>query len=265
MGLESEGIFVTKDGDVFTITVVVAEGGSRTFTTLAGGELTIDSDGSYSYAPPPSGALRDDATESFTYTVIDGDGDTDTATLTIDVTDVIEPAGAFLLTNTNVQEQILRIIVTRDDAEILASEETTRGGEGQQGAVPLGEGVLFEETETYVVAVKFVQDGGTTNITDFDLIFDLDPDLDPRLLDDPDNVFLTLLDQGNIHLGEQGSSHDGAIWQIEGTGDDFTVSPAIVYDVDVRHRRPARKFHARFRAAADRRQRDARRCAVRRR
>ncbi len=252
---------VEHDGFVYT-----AEDGVIAFATARGGTFTLEvATGEYTYDAPALDDLDADATETFTYTVLDGDGDSDSAALTIDVDDVIEPAGAFLLTNTNVEKQILRIIVTRDDAEILASEESARGGEGQQGAVPLGEGVLFEETESYAVIVKFVQDGGTTNVTDFDLIFDLEA----ADLDDPDNVFLTLLDQGNVHLGEQGGSHDGVIWQVEGTGEGFAISPAIVYDVEptgigggrrgggFRQRRSARKLRARLRPFAHRRRRDA--------
>ena len=52
-------------------------------------------------------------------------------------------------------------------------------------------------------------------------------------LDDPDNVFLTLLDQGNVQLGDQGSGVDGAIWQMEFTEtlSDFEASDAILYDI----------------------------------
>ena len=238
MGLESEGIFVTEDSGVFTITVVVAEGGSRSFTTLAGGELTIDSDGSYSYVPPPSGALRDDVTETFTYTVVDGDGDSDTAILTIDVTDVVEPVGALLNTNTNVQDQDLRIVITRSDGEILANEATLRSGTGQESVIELGNGhgdVLFETSYDYAVILKFEGGDGTINVTDFDLIFDLDA----TDLDDPENVFLSFIEQGNIQLGDQGSGADGVIWQITGDPDDldgdgevFELSPAIIYDLD---------------------------------
>ena len=226
-GREAEAIFVTEDSGVYTITVMLI-GGEATFTTLLGGTLTILDDGSYTYTPPPEGGLREDGVESFTYTIFDGDGDSDTATLTIAVNDIIEPAGIFLATNTNVDDQVLRVIVTTDDAEILASTDTTRAGTGQETAIPLGEdGVRFEETESYAVILEFESGSGTTNVTDFDLIFDVSAD-DP---DDPDNVFQTLLDQGNIQLGDQGSSVDGVIWQIDGDGTDFTISPAILYDV----------------------------------
>jgi len=194
--------------------------------------------GSYTYVPPDAGDLRENATETFTYTVVDGDGDSDTATLTIDVENVIEPVGALLLTNTNVQDQDLRILITRDDGEIIANELTVRTGTGQESAIELGNGngdVVFETSFDYAVILKFEGGAGTTNVTDFDLIFDLLA----ADLDDPDNVFLTLLDQGTIQLGDQGSGADGVIWQISGDPDDldgdgevFEVSPAILYDVE---------------------------------
>jgi T1SS-143 domain-containing protein len=225
------GITVTEDTStgVFTITATLI-GGQASFTTLLGGELIFFGDGSYTYTPPPEGSLREDGVETFTYTVFDSDGDSDTATLTIAVNDIIEPAGVFLSTNTNVDDQVLRVIVTTDDAEVLASTDTVRSGTGQETAIPLGEeGVRFEETESYAVILKFESGSGNTNVTDFDLIFDVTAE-NP---DDPDNVFQTLLDQGNIQLGDQGSSADGVIWQIDGDGTDFTISPAILYDVDV--------------------------------
>ncbi|MBM3152632.1 MAG: sortase, partial [Chloroflexi bacterium] len=71
---------VDDDGDAITLGVA--------FGTDAGGSLTLNADGTYSYAPPswnlvPPAGL----TEVFTYTITDADGDTDSATLTITVTD----------------------------------------------------------------------------------------------------------------------------------------------------------------------------------
>jgi VCBS repeat-containing protein len=56
------------------------------YTTAAGGELTINSDGSYSYTPPSQGQVPvAGLIESFTYAVTDGSGDTATAALSITV------------------------------------------------------------------------------------------------------------------------------------------------------------------------------------
>ncbi len=71
---------VDDDGDTITI--------GTAFTTDAGGSLILNSDGSYSYTPPPQGSVPPGGlTEVFTYTVSDVDGDTDQATLTIVVLD----------------------------------------------------------------------------------------------------------------------------------------------------------------------------------
>ncbi|MDO9104569.1 MAG: Ig-like domain-containing protein, partial [Methylovulum sp.] len=55
------------------------------FTTAAGGSLTLNSDGSYSYTPPATLPEGGALTEVFDYTLTDADGDTNTATLTITV------------------------------------------------------------------------------------------------------------------------------------------------------------------------------------
>ncbi len=107
-----------------------------------------------------------------------------------------------------------------------------RSGTGQESVIELGNGhgdVLFETSFDYAVILKFEGGDGTTNVTDFDLIFDLDA----ADLGDPENVFLTLTEQGNIQLGDQGSGADGVIWLIEGDGGAFALSPAIVYDLEV--------------------------------
>src|SRR5204863_1742441 len=67
---------------VSTITVGSA------FTTGAGGTLTLNANGSYTYTPPawnlvPPAGL----TEVFNYTITDADGDTSSTTLTITVND----------------------------------------------------------------------------------------------------------------------------------------------------------------------------------
>ena len=59
------------------------------FNTAAGGTLTLNADGSYSYTPPALGSvLPGGLTEIFDYTITDANGDTSTSTLTITVNDV---------------------------------------------------------------------------------------------------------------------------------------------------------------------------------
>ncbi|MEE4192394.1 MAG: Ig-like domain-containing protein [Halieaceae bacterium] len=78
---------VDDDGDALTLGVA--------FPTNAGGSLTLNTDGSYSYTPPAPGSVpAGGLTEVFTYTAEDADGDTDTATLTITVNNVNQPPAA---------------------------------------------------------------------------------------------------------------------------------------------------------------------------
>ena len=58
------------------------------FVTAAGGSLTLNINGSYSYTPPTQGSVPNGGlTEVFNYTITDEDGDTDSTTLTINVAD----------------------------------------------------------------------------------------------------------------------------------------------------------------------------------
>ena len=58
------------------------------FTTANNGSLTLNSDGSYSYTPPPQGSVPPgELTETFNYTITDANGDTSSTTLTITVAD----------------------------------------------------------------------------------------------------------------------------------------------------------------------------------
>ncbi|MGE0084616.1 MAG: SdrD B-like domain-containing protein [Desulfococcaceae bacterium] len=56
------------------------------FTTPAGGSLTLNADGTYSYTPPTWGYVPPAGlSEVFVYTITDADGDTSTSTLTVTV------------------------------------------------------------------------------------------------------------------------------------------------------------------------------------
>ncbi|HEY7709715.1 MAG TPA: SdrD B-like domain-containing protein, partial [Candidatus Entotheonella sp.] len=81
----------TSLGDEPTTVTAADQGGTAVtigtaFTTIGGGSLTINSDGTYSYTPPawdlvpPAGLV-----ETFNYTITDVDGDTSNSTLTITV------------------------------------------------------------------------------------------------------------------------------------------------------------------------------------
>jgi|GEM_PF-3196591 len=227
------GFDVVEEGDSYSVTVAVPDGDSVTFTTVLGGTLTLSSDGSYDYVPPALGDIRADGVESFTYTLADSGGDTDTAAFSINVENVPEPVHAALLSNTNITNQVVRIIIS-DDQSVLTNTQVDRPGTGQEDELQAillgddGQGVLLDDSASYVVAIKFVSGGGTVNITDFQLI--TDPNA-PNLMD-PDNIFLNLSDgEGTIQLGQQGNGVDGIIWQVDGDGSGFTYSDAILYDV----------------------------------
>ena len=89
----------TAGADGFgTPTVVGVAAGSNTAMPVSGGvggagiagaygTLTLNADGSYTYAANPD-AVTSDQTDTFVYTIVDGDGDQSTTTLTISVNNV---------------------------------------------------------------------------------------------------------------------------------------------------------------------------------
>ncbi|WP_198000024.1 beta strand repeat-containing protein [Gimesia alba] len=89
------GLVIANDTDVENdmLTVVEVNGSSgdvgTEITIGAGGKLTLESDGSFSFDPDGVYnylAAGETATETFTYTISDGNGGTDTATVTIIIT-----------------------------------------------------------------------------------------------------------------------------------------------------------------------------------
>ncbi len=86
----TDGVADTQGSDGATVTGLA---GGTVGTPLAGayGSLTLNADGSYSYAlnngaqPVQGLAAGETLTETFTYTITDGDGDTSSATLTITI------------------------------------------------------------------------------------------------------------------------------------------------------------------------------------
>ncbi len=114
------------------------------------GTLTLNSDGSYSYAANTTGAdglaHGATATDTFTYTVSDGAGTTDTANLVITVTGV-GPVGS-ADTATATENQTLSVnaasgVLTNDtggDTESLAVTNVSSNGTGASGGA--GAGVL---------------------------------------------------------------------------------------------------------------------------
>ncbi|MDO9103620.1 MAG: putative Ig domain-containing protein, partial [Methylovulum sp.] len=81
--------------------IVISIGSS--FTTLAGGKLTLNADGTYFYTPPIEGNVpTSGVTEIFNYYMVDVDGDLSSATLTIVVNNSnITPGSLIQLSNPN--------------------------------------------------------------------------------------------------------------------------------------------------------------------
>ena len=77
------GVADSINGNV--VTFLVQGGTTGPIPTPAGGRLTVNADGSYSYSPPNDVAAH--TQEVFTYTIVDSDGDTSSAQLKILVLD----------------------------------------------------------------------------------------------------------------------------------------------------------------------------------
>uniref|UniRef100_UPI0010F9ED76 VCBS domain-containing protein n=1 Tax=Pseudomonas sp. 2FG TaxID=2502191 RepID=UPI0010F9ED76 len=82
---------IINNAGSFTIVFLVEGGTTGPIETPAGGLLTVNSDGSYSYGAPSN--VADDTEELFTYTLIDRDGDTSDALLTLCIEDTAPVIG----------------------------------------------------------------------------------------------------------------------------------------------------------------------------
>ncbi len=125
---------IEVDGVRFTIPA----GGSLVLTTGLGGELTVHSNGSWSYTIR-SGILHETAgqgdgqpdSEVFTYTVTDGSGDTVSSTLTVDILDTAPEAHP----DTNLTTEGVGVPITGnvifgwDDATWVAGSDDTESAD----------------------------------------------------------------------------------------------------------------------------------------
>jgi T1SS-143 domain-containing protein len=82
--------YTAADGEGNPIQATANAG--ETVTTLIGGTLTVNEDGSWTYTPPASvDNSQGDVHDDFSYTIRDGDGDTSSATQPICIQDGAEP------------------------------------------------------------------------------------------------------------------------------------------------------------------------------
>ncbi|UUZ72496.1 retention module-containing protein [Polaromonas sp. P1(28)-8] len=129
----------TAGADGFgTPTVVGVAAGSNTAVPVSGGvgggiagtygTLTLNADGSYTYAANPD-AVTSNQTDTFVYTIVDGDGDQSTTTLTISVNNVTVTASD---TDALVNEAGLPVVGSNaaSDSEIFNGAITPSGGSG---------------------------------------------------------------------------------------------------------------------------------------
>ena len=155
-GLGDEPTTVTaaeQDGTAITL--------GEPFTTAAGGTLTLNADGSYSYTPPAQGEVPEDGlTEVFNYTITDEDGDSSTTTLTITVGD------NDLLPNA---ENDTASVDEDSSVNITVLDNDSFGGDGPST------GTITVNNATNGTAT--VNDGGTPNDPTDDTI-DFTPDAD---------------------------------------------------------------------------------------
>ncbi|RLG38661.1 MAG: hypothetical protein DRO01_06270, partial [Thermoproteota archaeon] len=151
------------DGDPLTVS-------SYDHTTVQGGTISMNSDGSFTYDPPADYCGQD----SFGYIVSDGNGGTDTATVTITVTGVNDPPVAVDdADTTNEDTPVTTNVVSNDydvDGTVVASTVAIVTGPANGSVTNNGDGTVtytpdpnFNGTDTYTYTVKD-NDGLTSNV-----------------------------------------------------------------------------------------------------
>ncbi|MBI4918051.1 MAG: DUF11 domain-containing protein, partial [Acidobacteria bacterium] len=108
------------------------------FATTAGGSLTLNANGAYSYTPPAALPEGGTLTEVFNYTITDADGDTSSTTLTITV-DRLPLAVADTATTPAGGPAATGNVITNDDEGNVSATVTSSA----QGASPLTLGTPF--------------------------------------------------------------------------------------------------------------------------
>ena len=176
------------DGDALTVSAIaITSGAAGTIgAALSGtyGDLTIASDGSYTYVANNANSLAtgETATDSFTYTVSDGSS-TDTATLIITVTGVNDQAPVAVddpvtlgVTEDTVYTSVTTLVANDTDADgdtLTATAGTVATGQGgsvviaTDGSYTYTPLANFSGTDTvnYTVSDSAFTDTGTLTIT----------------------------------------------------------------------------------------------------
>ncbi len=194
-GVTGDVLTNDTDADGDTLTVSAIQNSSGTSGTLgsgltgAYGTLTINADGSYSYAADQSAAddldSGDQVTDVFTYTVSDGNGGQDTATITITITGVndapvaVDDTDAVLedatITKTGAQDDVLNDDSDADDSASLSVSNISHSN-GNTGSVSSGS--TYNSSSTQIVGtygtLNIGADGSYTYTADQSAADDLD-------------------------------------------------------------------------------------------
>ncbi|MBI3099518.1 MAG: DUF11 domain-containing protein [Planctomycetes bacterium] len=107
------------------------------FATAAGGSLTLNADGTYSYAPPAAVGEGAAFSEVFTYTITDNDGDTSSSTLTVSV-DRLPSAVADANAATEGGAAVLGNVIPNDDEGNTSATVTAASQPGNANPLVLG-------------------------------------------------------------------------------------------------------------------------------
>ncbi len=198
------------DGDLLTVTDFTVQGlgifAAGTTVTIAGaGDLTINSDGSYTFDPAPDYA---GTIPAITYAISDGEGGTATAALHLSMTPVADPPVARTDTGVGVEDQnITGNVLANDtdaDGDALVVTSFTVGNAtphaagstiviANVGEISLGQdgAFIFAPVANYdgpIPAITYEVSDGTGNSATATLQLSLTP------VDDPPSVLQTIPD-----------------------------------------------------------------------
>jgi LPXTG-site transpeptidase (sortase) family protein len=236
----------TSLGDIPTTVTAADQGGSAItigipFATSAGGSLTLNADGTYSYTPPatlPEGGVL---TEVFNYTITDVDGDTSSSTLTITI-DRLPQANPDTATATEGGANATGNVITNDDegntsANVTAADQggaaitigsafTTVGG----GTLTLNANGTYDYTPP---AINLVPPGGLIEVLNY-TITDNDGDTSSSTLtitvNDSDRLPDAVADTNTATEG--GANATGNVLTNENSLGDMPTTVTTVVDDD---------------------------------
>ncbi len=229
------------------------------FTTPAGGSLTLNADGTYSYTPPTLGYVPPAGlSEVFAYTITDADGDTSTSTLTITVSNTVipnpnhPPVAGDDRTATNLNTPVDIAVLPNDsdpDGDPLTVTDFTQPGNGTVKLNPDGTFTYtpnpgFTGTDTFFYIIddgRAGQDTGVVTVTVKDNVPLAVPDTSTTQVNtpveipvlsndrDPDNDPLTVTEVSNPPHGTAAVNPDGSVTYTPDPG--YTGTDTFTYTI----------------------------------